>query len=98
MKLNNINTTTIVSRYQYKKVERYLTEEIKIKNNKIMMWKAVNGGCLIQTSQKSNPSVYDDYNKRKGNGVITIGKQLFYFSNNRELKRILRMKKSLLVA
>ena len=62
-----------------------------------MMWKSVNGGCLIQTSQKSNPSVYDDY-KKKRDGVITIGNQVFFFSNNRELKRILKLKKSLLVA
>ncbi|MDA9588330.1 hypothetical protein N9Y47_00675 [Flavobacteriaceae bacterium] len=59
--------------------------------------KAIKGGCLIQTSQKSNPTVYDDY-KKKREGVITIGNQIFYFSNNRELKRILKLKKSLLVA
>ena len=49
-----------------------------------MSMKAIKGGCLIQTSQKSNPSVYDDY-KKKREGVITIGNQIFYFSNNREL-------------
>jgi|TARA_B110000483_G_scaffold7965_1_gene9391 hypothetical protein len=63
-----------------------------------MISKNGRGSVTFKTSQKNNPSVYDDYKEKKGSGVITIGKQLFYFSNNRELKKIMKLKKSLLVA
>jgi hypothetical protein len=51
---------------------------------------------MLHTSLKTAPSVYDE-DKKKSNGVIQINSIKYYFNSNRELKKLLRMKKQRLM-
>ncbi len=56
------------------------------------MWKSIRGNCLLKTSSKRTPSIYDE-DRKKSNGVILINSIPHLFSTNSELKKLLRMKK-----
>jgi hypothetical protein len=56
----------------------------------------IRGNRMLHTSLKTAPSVYDE-DKKKSNGVIQINSIKYYFNSNRELKKLLRMKKQRLM-
>ena len=61
-----------------------------------MMWKSIRGNCMVHTSSKKSPSIYDE-DKRSSNGVIKINSIPYSFKNNSELKKLLRMRREMLM-
>ena len=57
-----------------------------------MMSATVRGNCLVQTSVRKSPSIYDE-DKKNGKGFIMINSIPHYFNSNPELKKLLRMKR-----
>jgi len=51
------------------------------------------GVCMVHTSTKKTPSIYDE-DKKKSNGVIYINSYPHYFQTNRELKKLMRLKRA----
>ena len=60
------------------------------------MFKSIRGNCMLHTSTKKTPSIYDE-DKRKSNGVIKINSISYSFRNNSELKKLLRMRREMLM-
>lgn len=60
------------------------------------MFKSIRGNCMLHTSTKKTPSIYDE-DKRKSNGVIKINSIPYSFRNNSELKKLLRMRREMLM-